>query len=279
MNKFLFTFLLSMLTVGLVNAQELKLPQPSPLSTVNQEFSTSNIEIAYSRPSARGRKIFGDLVPYGKVWRTGANATTKITFGEDVNIKGTEIKAGTYALYSIPGEKEWEFIINKGVGNWGASGLKKEEDVLRFKATPIKNTNKVETFTIYVDNITINSCEVVLMWENILVKFKVKADNDKRITDYFEKSINNPKIPYQQAANYYLETGKNLDKAAIYADKAIEANPSAFWLYWLKARIHQKQGDKAAAIAAAQKTAEMAKGTHYEDEYRRNAESLIKSMK
>src|SRR5690606_8651091 len=139
--------------------------------------------------------------------------------------------------------------------------LKKEEDVLRFKATPIKNTNKVETFTIYVDNITINSCEVVLMWENILVKFKVKADNDKRITDYFEKSINNPKIPYQQAANYYLETGKNLDKAAIYADKSIEANPSAFWLYWLKARIHQKQGDKAAAIAAAQKTAEMAKGT------------------
>ncbi len=279
MNKYLFSLLLSLFTVGIINAQDVKMPAPSPLSTIKQDFSTSHIEVVYSRPSARDRKVFGGLVPYGQLWRTGANATTKITFGEDITIKGKEVKAGTYALYSIPGEKEWEFIINKGTGNWGANGLKQEEDVLRFKATPIKNTNKVETFTFNIDNITINSCDVVLTWDNTLVKFTVKADNDKRITDYLENSINNPKLPYQQAANYYLETGKNLDKAAIYADKAIEANPTAFWLYWLKARIHQKQGNKSAAIAAAEKTAAMAKGTPYEEEYRRNADGLIKSMK
>lgn len=276
MKRYFLTFLASSFFFFSATAQELKMPAPSPTATLKQEFSTSSIEVNYSRPAMRNRKVFGELVPYGQIWRTGANGATKITFGEDVILNGNLVKAGTYALYTIPSEKEWKVIINKGIGNWGASGFDAKDDVATFSVQADKTNKTVQSFTISVDNITNNSCNLVLAWENTEVSINVKADNDKRITEYLEKSINEPKRPYQQAANYYLETGKNLDKALVYADKAIEENPKAFWLYWLKARIYDKQGNKKAAIEAAEKSAAAAVGTPYADEYKRNAESLKK---
>lgn len=259
-------------------AQDLKLPAPSPTATIKQDFSTSSIEIVYSRPSMRGRKIFGDLVPFGKVWRTGANSATKIVFNEDVSLNGHALKAGSYALYTVPGEKEWKVIINKGISNWGVSGFDAKDDIAEFTVPVAKTGEPVQSFTISVDNITGTKCDIVLSWENTKVSIPVTADNDKRITDYLEKSINQPKRPYQQAANYYLETGKDLNKALTYADKAIEENKDAFWLYWLKARIYQKMGNKKEALAAAQKSATLAASTPYADEYKHNAESLAKQM-
>ena len=298
MKRILITILTSGCLVFSTQAQELKLPAPSPTATLKQDFSTSAVEINYSRPSLRGRKIFGDLVPYGKVWRTGANTATKITFGEDVSLDGFAAKPGaempdmapgtkyetvhhkvakgTYALYTVPGRNAWKIIINKGIGNWGVSGFDAKDDVAEFIVPVAKVADAVQSFTISVDNITNTSCELVLSWENTKVVIPVVADNDKRITDYLEKSISEPKRPYQQAANYYLETGKNLDKALAYTDKAIEENKEAFWLYWLKARIYQKMGNKKEAIAAAQKSASLAAPTPYADEYKRNAESLEK---
>lgn len=298
MKRILITILTSGCLVFSTQAQELKLPAPSPTATLKQDFSTSSVEINYSRPSMRGRKIFGDLVPYGKVWRTGANTATKITFGEDVSLDGIAPKAGaempdlapgtkyetahykiakgTYALYTIPGRNAWKIIINKGIGNWGVSGFDPKDDVAEFIVPTAKVAEAVQSFTISVDNITNTQCELVLSWENTKVVIPVVADNDKRITDYLEKSINEPKRPYQQAANYYLESGKNLDKALAYADKAIEENKEAFWLYWLKARIYQKMGNKKEALTAAQKSASLAAPTPYADEYKRNAESLEK---
>lgn len=259
-------------------AQDLKLPAPSPTATIKQDFSTSSIEIVYSRPSMRGRKIFGDLVPFGKVWRTGANSATKIVFNEDVSLNGHALKAGSYALYTVPGEKEWKVIINKGISNWGVSGFDAKDDIAEFTVPVAKTGEPVQSFTISVDNITGTKCDIVLSWETTKVSIPVTADNDKRITDYLEKSINQPKRPYQQAANYYLETGKDLNKALTYADKAIEENKDAFWLYWLKARIYQKMGNKKEALAAAQKSATLAASTPYADEYKHNAESLAKQM-
>ncbi len=279
MNKFLFTVLISGCIIGSSQAQELKLPAPSPSTVVKQDFSTSNIEISYSRPSVRGRKIFGDLIPYGEIWRTGANSATRLTFGEELSFNGHKIPAGSYALYTVPGAKEWKIIINKGIGNWGVSGFDPKDDLATFTVPVSQTTETVQSFTISVDNITINSFDLSIAWENSKVVIPVKADNDQRITEYLETAINTPKRPYQQAANYYLETGKDLNKALDYTNKAIAENPKAFWLHWLKARIYQKQNNKQEAVAAAQQAASMAVGTPYAEEYKNNAIKLEKEMK
>lgn len=278
MKRLSFILLSALLTSG-VYAQDLKLPALSPTSKLTQEFSTSNIEISYSRPSMRGRKIFGELVAFGNVWRTGANSATKIKFGEDVTVGGQAVKAGEYALYTIPGATEWEIILNKGVGNWGNAGYDKADDVARFKIAPKALDKNVQTFTINIGNITYSSCNIELMWEKTKIIIPVKANNEERLSASIDKAINNPNIPYFQAANYYFETDQNLDKAIVYVDKALEANPKAFWMWSLKARIAQKMGKKDDAINAANKAMEVAKGSAFEAEYVNNMTKLINSYK
>lgn len=264
-----------------MSAQELKLPSLSPGATITQDFSTSKIEIVYSRPSARGRKVFGELVPFGEVWRTGANAATKVTFGEDVWVGGKEVKAGTYSLYTKPSSGEWEVIINKNTGNWGAFGYAVTDDVARFNVRPtmLHGHDMVETFTIAITDITFSTCNIELSWEHTKVVIPVKSDNSARLMTSIDKAINTPNIPYQQAATYYFETNQNLDKALAYSDKAIEQNPKAFWMYHLKAKIAAKLGQKDVAIAAANKSIEVAKGGPAEAEYTRNNQKLIDSLK
>lgn len=259
-------------------AQELKLPALSPGCKIIQDFSTSTIEISYSRPSMRNRTIFGDLVAYGEVWRTGANSATKIKFGEDVLLDNQAVKAGEYALYTIPGEKQWEVILNKGTSNWGASGYDKNDDVLRMTVKPKEIDKTVQTFTINITNISLNSCNIELSWENTRVVIPVKANNEERLASSIDKAINNPSIPYYPAATYYYETGQNLDKALEYTAKAVEQNPKAFWIWYLRARIAAKMGRRDIAKEAAEKSAEAAKGSSYEAEYERNANRLIKSL-
>ncbi|MCB0696344.1 MAG: DUF2911 domain-containing protein [Chitinophagaceae bacterium] len=259
-------------------AQGLKLPALSPTAKITQAFSTSEITIDYSRPSMRGRKIFGGLVAYGEVWRTGANAATKVMFGEDVNVGGVDVKAGTYALYTVPNVNEWEVILNKGVGNWGTGGYTTDDDVARFKVKPTKFNNAAETFTITIDDITFNSCDITLKWENTKVVIPVKANNADRIAKDITKAVEEPNIPYYQAASYYNETGQNLDKALEYVNKALETRQDAFWMWNLKARIAQQLGKKDIAIEAANKAIEVSKGSAYEAEQKRNNEAIIKAM-
>lgn len=258
---------------------QLKLPPMSPLSKMSQEFSTSTIDISYSRPSMRGRVIFGGLVPYGEVWRTGANAATKVKFGEEVTIGGAKVEAGEYALYTIPNKNEWTIILNKGLGNWGSNGYETSDDVARFTVKPENINNAKETFTINVTDITFNTCNIEMVWDKTKVVIPVKADNTERLNTSVEKAINEPNIPYFQAANYYYETNQNLDKAYTYVNKALDANPKAYYMWNLKARIAQKQGKKDEAIAAAQKSAEVAKGTSAENEYAHKADAIIAEVK
>lgn len=260
-------------------AQDFKMPQPSPTTTVKQDFSTSSIEIVYSRPSVKGRAIFGELVPFGKVWRTGANEATKITFGEDVRMLDKVIKKGTYALYTIPDPNEWTIILNTGLSNWGTMGFDDKDDIAKFTVPVRRISEPVETFTISIDNILKNRCELRLTWDRTRVAIPIMADNDRRIMDYLKKELAGSKPPYQQAANYYLETNRNLEEAAQYADKAIAANPKAFYLHWLKARILQKTGNKSEAITEAKKAAEGAVGTPFADEYQNHYDELKKEMK
>lgn len=255
-------------------AQDIKLPKPSQFATLKQDFSTSFIEIQYSRPSANGRTIYGDLVPFGKVWRTGANNATVVTFGEDVMVAGKMLKAGSYSMYTIPNEKEWEVIFNSNTGGWGS--VKPETDVLKVKTDLVsKSSYYFNTLNIDVNSITNNSCEIVIAWENTVVTIPVKVDNEKMIVNYYEDAINKPQIPYYQAASYYLSINKNLDKAVVYADKALEQNPKAFWIYSLKGKILKEQGKTAEAIKMQQKAVDMSAGTPYADDQ----VQLLKSYK
>lgn len=257
----------------------LKLPALSPGATLHQEFSTSFIDISYNRPSARGRKVFGEVVPMNEIWRTGANASTKIKIGEDLIIGGMELKAGEYSLFTVPHNDDWEIIINKSLTNWGADGYNKELDAARFTVHPKMLAEPVQTFTINIGNIRLNRCTIDLAWEKTLISIPVIAKNEERIKTSIDKAINQPNIPYSSAANYYLETNQNLDLALQYADKAIELNPKAFYLYYLKARIAAKMGNRKLAMEAALKAIEYSKGSSFEAEYSRNADRLIKSLK
>jgi hypothetical protein len=279
MRRFSLALLLSLGIAAPSFAQDLKLPALSPNAKISQDFSTSNIEITYSRPSARGRKVFGDVVPFDAVWRTGANSATKVKFGEDVTLGGVAVKAGEYALYTIPGNSEWEVILNKGVGNWGTGGYETAQDVARFKVKPTALANTVNTFTIQIGNITFNSCSIDLMWEKTGISIPVKADNESRLTASIDKAINNPNIPYWQAANYYWETNQKHDVAYSYVTKALEQNPKAFYMWHLKAKMAMKLNKKAEAKEAAEKSIETAKGSAYEADYVRNNQKILDDLK
>lgn len=256
----------------------LKLPALSPNAKLVQDFSISNIEISYSRPSMRGRKIMGDIVPYGHVWRTGANAPTKIKFGEDVEVAGQRVKAGEYALYTIPNKDKWEIIISTGTGTWTADGYPREYDVARFKVTPRTLAEETQTFTINVTDITFKSCKIEMEWERTRIVIPVVADNSATVEQNIDKAVNNPQIPYFQAASYYYETNQKTDLASKYVNKALEANPKAYYMWYLKARIEKRLGNVDEALAAARKSIELAAGTPNELEYKNNNGKIINEL-
>jgi tetratricopeptide (TPR) repeat protein len=261
----------------MADAQTIKTPAPSPTQSVKQDFGISTIELNYSRPGMKGRKIFGDLVPYGKVWRTGANSATRLKFSDDVSIGGQVLKAGEYALYTVPNEKEWEIIINKGSANWGTD-YKQEDDIFRVKATPVKLDQPVESFTMQFANVKSGSADLQIMWDKTLVSVPITSDIDKKVMAQIDAAMNKDSRPYYQAAMYYLETGKDLNQALTWFDKAIEQNPTAYWVYHQKANALAKMGKKREAKTTAQKSMDLAK-TAKNDDYVKLNEKLIADLK
>ncbi|MEO5890565.1 MAG: DUF2911 domain-containing protein, partial [Ferruginibacter sp.] len=160
MKKIFLTSVLLVFFIAPFLKAQVKYPSPSPTQTIKQEFGLGSIEISYSRPGAKGRRVFGDLVPYGKLWRTGANAATKLVLTDPVEFYGRKLDSGTYVLYTIPGEESWEVIINKGIKNTGTEGYKESEDAARFKIEPIKTKVKTESFTIQFADVKPESCEL-----------------------------------------------------------------------------------------------------------------------
>jgi hypothetical protein len=261
-----------------VNAQNISFPQPSPTTSFSQNFATSKVEVNYSRPGAKGRKVFGDVVPFGKLWRTGANAATTITFGEDVQVNGAEVKAGKYGLLSIPGEAEWTIILTKDLNVTNEGAYKKENDVIRFAVKPMKLNDRVETFTIEMANLKNNEADVVLKWENTAVSFKVTANYDASLSKQIEEVMAKDTRPYAQAANYYLENGKDLKLALEWIDKAIASYPKAYWNIHTKAKIQLAMKDYNGAMASSMESWELAKaGT--DDAYMKRNETLQAEIK
>ena len=277
MKKFLI-IALAVLTIWSTDAQQLNTPQPSPTANIKQNFALSSIEISYSRPGMKGRKIFGDLVPYGKVWRTGANNATTITFGEDVSISGTKVPAGKYGLLTIPGEKEWTFIISKATNVTSPADYKQDQDVVRVKAQPQTLPFAIETFLISIGDIKSNDCAVGLLWDNVYAEFHVTADVDTKVMKQIADVMEKDNKPYFDAAMFYMNSGKDLNKALEWLTKAEAGNPNAFWVVHQKATCLAKLGKKQEAIAAANKSIEMAKKAKNDDYVSLN-EKLLATLK
>lgn len=231
---------LLVIAMGFYGTQDLsaqiQVPTASPLQKVSQQFALSNIDIEYSRPSAKGRTIFGGLVPYGKIWRTGANASTKITFGEDVQINGQAVEAGTYALYTFPNTEEWKITLYKDLTLGSNFAAYNEEQEALSITVPVQKLNQhVETFTIQVNDLTNTTAQVTLSWENTAVGFEVVADIDDAVMASIEKSMKDNR-PYYQASAYYLQNDKDQEQAYQWAVKAAESSPNAYWILLNKAR-------------------------------------------
>ena len=252
-------------------AQGIKMPAPSPGQSSKQDFSLSSVEVKYSRPLIKGRKIFGDVVPFGKLWRTGANSPTTVTFNEDVKIAGQPLKAGTYQLLSVPSQFSWEIIFNKGTN--GVFNYKPEEDVLKVKLATTTLSQSIESFSIHFANVTANKMEMVISWEKVAVSIPIETE----ITASIDKAMAADTRPYFESASYYLETGKDLKKALEWAIKAVEANATAYWIWHLQAKIQAKLGDKVGAKASAEKSMALAKEGKNEDYVTLNLK-LIQSL-
>lgn len=279
--KKLLTIIAAACMINSAEAQ-LKTPAPSPSQTVTQAFGLGEIKIEYSRPSVKGRKIYGDLVPFNKVWRTGANQSTKITFSDDVKVGGTDVKAGTYAIYTIPNMAEWDIMLYKDLTLGGdVAEYKSENELMRIKAKPQDTKDFTETFSIQINNVTPTSCMVDLVWANTKVSIPVTTVIDDKIMKNIEKEMAADKRPYFQAANYYFENGKDLNKAAEWINKAVETNPNAYWIWHAKAKINMKQGNKTEAMKAAETSMAKAKEDKNDDYVKMNEKIIaeIKAMK
>lgn len=248
-----------LLTTGAQAQTKFSIPPLSPTTRIHQNFSTSYIDLTYSRPSLRGRTAFGGVAPYGTVWRTGANTITKVRFGEEVKINGQTVPAGAYALLTIPDAKEWTFILNRDTAQWGTYEYKQALDVLRVKARPTKLVIPVETMSLTVENLKPASADLVISWDRTQVALPVTADPDRVVMGQIEQALKGEKKPYVSAAQYYYNTGKDLTPAIGWLDEAIKASPNSYYAYYWKAKLLQKQGKNQEAIAAATKSLEFVK--------------------
>jgi len=270
-------FLFSFLFIGSFCYAQINAPVASPLSKIEQQVGLTDVTIEYSRPSMKGRTIFGDLVPYDKLWRTGANARTKITFSEDITIHDKELKKGTYALLTIPGQKEWEVILYT---EYQANGAPRELDdskvAARFKVTPMVTSMARETFTMELANISNNGATLFLLWEKTRVPINFTVPTDKAVMASIDKAMSGPSAAdYYTAAMYYYDEGKDIAKAKEWIDKAMAGNDNPpFWQLRNKSLIYARAGDKQGAIAAARQSLAAAQKAGNADYVKMNQDSL-----
>lgn len=279
--------LFALIVLGLVAAApsltaQIKTPSPSPTAKLSQEVGLIKLDIEYSRPSARGRKVFGDLVQFGEMWRTGANASTKVTFSDEVIVNEQKLPGKQYALYTIPGATEWTVIFYKETKFWGTPSKEdyKEEDVALKFTVPAKMTKEaVETFSITVENIRNSSADIVLAWETTKIVIPFRIDTDSKVMADINAQMAGPSAStFYQAARYYFEEKKDMAQALDWVNKSLEKGGDKFWILQLKAKIQGELGKYADAITTAQKSSELATKEGNSD-YPRANDKLIAEWK
>lgn len=261
----LSAIILCLMTPVITNGQINK-PSLSPKVVTEQHVGLATVKLEYGQPSKQKRQIFGGLIPYGKLWRTGANSSTKITIDRDVTFAGNKIPSGTYGLYSIPNEKEWTIIINANSTLWGAGSYKKTQDLIRFKVPVIQLQDTIETLTIHFENFNTNGGDLIIAWGSTKIVIPVFVDSDAIIYKEIEnKIINTTEVitaqTYFDAAQFYYHKEIKLDTASLWFDKAIELNPNAFWYVYYRAELAYHLKDYKIAKEYAEKCLASAKAS------------------
>lgn len=278
MKKIILLAFIGILSLS-VSAQ-ITTPQPSPTSKIEQKVGLTDVTVEYSRPSMKGRTIFGDLVPYGPMWRFGANKNTTITFSDNVTISGQDVKAGSYAIFAKPSEKSWEIYFYADTNNWGTP---REWDESKVAAKVTADVHavpfNVETFTLDINNLTNSGATLDVMWEKTFVNIPFTVPTDVAVQASIDKVMNGPEAgDYFSAAVYYLQEGKDMDKAKMWIDKAVDLTKDKprFWYLRQQSLIYAASGDIKGAIKAAEASLAANPNADYK---KMNEESIAKWSK
>ncbi|WP_031425918.1 DUF2911 domain-containing protein [Flavimarina sp. Hel_I_48] len=255
---------------------QINTPAPSPAATLTQVVGLTNVSVDYSRPSMKGREVFGKMLPYGTIWRTGANATTKFKIDKDITINGKALKAGTYSLYTVPGETDWDVVFYTDDSNPLITEFDNSKIVLRTTVESQDMPMNVETFTITVDDVTSDGATLGLLWANEYVGIPFKVNTDQEVMASIDAALNGPSAgDYYNAAVYYLNAGKDIEKSKMWMEKAMTMteNPR-FWQLRQQSLILAKSGDKKEAIKAAKASLADAEKAGNADYIKMNKDSL-----
>lgn len=268
MRKSVYIFCAALMAGGMLQAQEL--PQPSPSAKVMQTVGLTEFTVTYSRPSMRDREIFGELVPYGKLWRTGANANSTIEFNTPVTFEGTTVESGKYSLYTIPGENAWQIILNRKTDSWGTGDYSEEMDVLRMQVPAQETGQMAESFTICFQNVSGSNAHLILRWSDVKVAVPFSVNVEEKVAQNIEQALAEAEEEklggvHRNIASYYLNSG-NLEKANMHIDKSLAMSEGSWYAFWLKAEIlaEMKQYDE--AIEFAQQSMEQGERSARENE-------------
>ena len=275
-----FSFISLFFLLSICSIAQIKTPEASPSATISEVVGLSNVSVSYSRPAVKGRVIFGDLVPYGKVWRTGANKITSIKFDNDLYINGALLKAGSYGLYTIPRVGSWTIIFNRDDKQWGAYEYDITKDVIRFEVQPIEMEHLTQYLTIDFDDLTPTTANLSIKWENTNVKFSIEDRvHDKIMAEIKEKTakadVNTSTL--MSAADYYYKNNIDLPQALEWAKKVVEKDKQ-YWTYQLVARIAAKLGKCEIALPNAEQSMKMAKEAG-DDSYIKMNEAVFATCK
>ncbi len=274
MKKIVLIISVALISLG-IEAQ-VEVPQPSPSSKIEQVIGLTDVTVEYSRPSMRGRTIFGNLVPFDKLWRTGANKNTQVTFSDDVKVGGKELKKGTYAIFTKPGKENWEVIFYSDANNWGTPRKWDDSKVAaKFSVKSNKIPFKVETFTIMFSDFTMESALLNIFWESTEAGIKIEVPSKKNALASIEKVMAGPSSgDHFQAAVFYKDI-KDFAKAKQHIDKAVSSSKEpAFWVLRQQSLIYAETGDKAGAIKAAKTSLQLAEKAGNADYVKLNKDSL-----
>jgi hypothetical protein len=275
-------FALAVFISQFVGQAQIKTPQASPRAIVSQMVGLTEVELNYSRPGAKGRPVFGNLVPFGKLWRTGANENTTISFSDDVIIDGKTLKKGKYALYSVPRIESWDIIFYNSTDNWGLPQEFDETKVaLRTTVKEEALSKPVESLTINISGLDTNSAYLEIFWENSIVALKFEVPTQKTAMASIEKVLGGPSAnDYYSAANFLFQSNTDIAKSLAYVNKSLElSKDKPYWFLRLKSLIQAKQGDKSGAIETAKLSLETAEEAKNQDYVKMNRDSIVEWSK